>query len=138
MSNTDLLGDPLPEPLPTNSRLTSVEQLIGHEIRGTYMATTGIWGYAGLVLVTATGCWITFDTEDDGDEHYIGVTTEYSGKAVELVGYVPAETLFLDECISGAEFARFEAMEKEHAIVEKERKANRLRRELAALEGDAA
>ena len=81
-TETDLLGDPLPEPLPCHSRLTDESQLAGHEVRAVFLETSGIWGHAGMVIVTATGCWMTFEAEEDGDEHYIRVSSDYSSKPV--------------------------------------------------------
>lgn len=36
MSQTDLLGDPLPDPLPEGERFTRMEQLVGHTIKAVF------------------------------------------------------------------------------------------------------
>lgn len=136
--NTDLLGDPLPEPLPSNSRLQSMDELIGHEVRAMFDETRGIHGSAALVIVTATGCWLALDIEGYGiDDAYVTATRDYSSTPVELVGYVPAAQLLAANCVTDAEYRRLKALEDEHAEVERQRKANHLRRQLAELEGKA-
>lgn len=138
-AGVDLLGDPLPDPLPSNSRLLYEDELRGHEIRAVFMDTLGIYGQASMVMVTATGCWIVFDAEADSEGVTIKIDRPYSGtaKAVELIGYVPAQQLLDANCISTAEFARLKAIEDEDAAAKKATRANHLRNQLAELEGGA-
>lgn len=136
--NTDLLGDPLPEPLPSNSRLQNMEELIGHEVRAMFDDTRGIYGHAALVIVTATGCWLVLDIEGYGlDDAYVTAERDYSATPVELIGYVPSDQLLAANCITDAEYRRLKALEEQHAETERQRKANQLRRQLAELEGKA-
>lgn len=138
--STDLLGDPLPEPLPTNSRLTDEEQLIGHEIRAVFCSTSGTYGHADMVIVTATGCWIVFEIDGsaiDDAELYVDRGRYISGTPTELIGYVSASDLLHANCVTDSEYRRLRALEDEHAETERQRKANHLRQQLAELEGKA-
>ncbi|MEJ1934500.1 hypothetical protein WDZ92_30250 [Nostoc sp. NIES-2111] len=136
--HTDLLGDPLPEPLPSNSRLTRMSDLVGHEVRAVFDETQGTYGHAAMVIVTATGCWLALDIEGcDLDDAYISVYSEHNPKPIELIGYVPAAQLLNENCITDAEYRRLKVLEDEHAETERQRKANHLRRQLAELEGKA-
>jgi len=135
MSALDLLGDPLPEPLPHNSRLTSEDELVGHEIRAVFLNTQGTYGFAGMVIVTATGCWIALDCEQDGDDAYLTVERpSLHGEPVALTGYVPANQLRATNCVSEAEFTRLSAIEAAAKEQEKARRVARLRAQLAAEE----
>lgn len=137
--STDLFGDPLPEPLPTNSRLTDEDQLIGHEVRAVFMSTRGTFGYAAMVIVTATGCWIVFDIDGvamDDASIYVDPGHYHRGP-VELIGFVSAGDLLRANCVTDSEYRRLRALEEEHAETERQRKANHLRQQLAALEGSA-
>jgi len=134
--NTDLLGDPLPEPLPSNSRLTRMSDLVGHEVRAVFDDTQGTYGHAAMVIVTATGCWLALDIEGYNlDDAYISVVAEHNPKPIELIGFVPASYLLNEDCISDAEYRRLKALEEEHEEVQRQRKANHLRQQLAELEG---
>jgi hypothetical protein len=134
--NTDLLGDPLPEPLPSNSRLTRMSDLIGHEVRAVFDDTQGTYGHAAMVIVTATGCWLALDIEGYSlEDAYISVVAEHSSKSIELIGFVPASQLLNENCISDAEYRRLRALEEQHEEVQRQRKANHLRQQLAELEG---
>lgn len=136
--STDLLGDPLPEPLPTNSRLTDEDQLIGHEVRAVFMSTRGTYGYAEMVIVTATGCWLAFHIDGCGEDSSLAVDRGYYHReAIELIGYVPAADLLHRNCVTDSEYRRLLAVEEEQKETERQRKANQLRQQLAALEGGA-
>lgn len=135
--NTDLLGDPLPEPLPSNSRLTDEDQLIGHEVRGVFINTRGTYGHAAMVIVTATGCWMVFDIDGVArDDASITVDAgHYQREPVELIGYVRSFDLLHANCVTEPEYRRLVALEEAHAVTERQRKANHLRQQLAELEG---
>lgn len=136
--NTDLLGDPLPDPLPTNSRLTDEDQLIGHEVRGVFINTRGTYGHAAMVIVTATGCWMVFDIDGVAlDDASITVDAgHYQRGPVELIGYVRSFDLLHSNCVTEPEYRRLAALEREHEETERLRKANHLRQQLAELEAD--
>lgn len=139
----DLLGDPLPEPLPAHSRLTDADQLVGHEVRAVFTDTVGTYGHAEMVIVTATGCWLAMDIQGVSlEDAELTVIRPYSSKPVELIGYVPASQLRSESCVTDSEYHRLKALEDEHKETERQhketerqRKANRLRQELAELEG---
>lgn len=134
----DLLGDPLPEPLPSNERLTSIHDLAGHEVRAVFEGTSGTYGHAALVIVTATGCWLALDVGGYSfEECQIEVIAQYSSKPIELVGFVRADDLRRKNCISDAEYTRLRRLEQEHKEIERQRKANHLRQQLAEIEGKA-
>lgn len=134
--NTDLLGDPLREPLPSNSRLIDEAELVGHEIRAMFVQVRGTLGYPNTVIVTATGCWLVLGISgSDLDDAYIKVDTgDIWREPVELIGYVPADDLLDANCVTDAEYRRLKALEDQQMAKATEREAERLRKRLAELE----
>lgn len=132
----DLLGDPLPAPLPTNSRLIDEAELAGHEIRAMFIETRGTLGYPSTVIVTATGCWMVLGIGgSELDDAYIKVDTgDYHRQPSELIGYVPADELAAANCVTDAEYRRLKALEDQQKEEARQREAERLRERLAALE----
>lgn len=131
MSQTDLLGDPLPDPLPEGERFTRMEQLVGHTIKAVFEDTTR----AQLVIVTDTLCWIPLNADGDGDSTYISVP--YVGFQKGLTDFVPAGPLFHSGCITQADYAELKKVEDEAAEVNRQRLLNHHRQQLAALEAKA-
>lgn len=131
MSNTDLLGDPLPDPLPEGERFTRIEQLVGHTVKAVFEDTKG----AQLVIVTDTLCWLPMDADSDGDSTYIAVP--YVGAHRTLTDFVPATPLFHAGCITQAAYADLKKIEDDAAEVNRQRLLNHHRQQLAALEAKA-
>ncbi len=136
MTHVDLLGDPLPEPLPTNMRLNDFCQLVGHTIKAAF-TDTGAYFDTALVLVTETGCWLAADAENGMYEEpaELVVLYEYQAPRAETLGdFVRPLDLQITGCISSVEYQQLKALEDERNAKHRDRTAARLRAELARLE----
>jgi hypothetical protein len=139
--STDLLGDPLPEPLPANQQLTDVDQLQGHSILAVFDLPNGRY-QADLVIVTESGCWLVMNAEVDGcgeDAASIAVVRHrgYTTNQRDLSDYVSANELLRAGVINTGEHARLRAMEQEREAAKNAETAARLRAQLARLELNA-
>ena len=136
MTHVDLLGEPLPEPLPMNTRLTSFDQLIGHTIKAAFTETFAYFD-TSLVLVTETGCWLTADAENGWLEEPASLVVGYDYQAPEaetLSHFVCPFDLLNAGCISSSEYQQLKALEDERNAKQREKTASRLRAELVRLE----
>lgn len=137
--DTDLLGDPLPEPLPANLQLQDADELTGHSILAVFDSPNGRY-QVDLVIVTATGCWLALEAETDGcgedsaSIQNVGRYRRYSTEPALLSDYVSAKELLRAGVINSGEHERLRAVEKEREAEENARKVGRLRQQLAMLE----
>lgn len=116
-------------------QLRSAESLVGHTIKAVIQSTCGK-RQVGLVIVTETGCWLALDAENDGDEAILEVDPLYSGgKDIPLGDYLSAHDAFTHGLINKPTHDFLRAKEDAAEAEEKKRKADRLRKELAELEG---
>lgn len=133
MTNLDLLGDPLPEPLPSGERLRYWNDLVGHTIIAAFEDFRKDRNDIDILLVTETKCWIAGAATHDGfeDAPYLEVVT----RGDSLHDFVTAQRLLDANCINPSEFAELQKAEDTQDAARNEQIANRLRRELARLEG---
>lgn len=131
MSQTDLLGDPLPDPLPENERLKYWSDLEGHTIAATFEDPLGRFDVE-LVIVTTTGCWLVVSSEIEDSEHSRIYVEQHTGEV--LSDFVSARELLNAGLISQVEFTQLDGVEKARKEEENKRKAERLRKQLAELE----
>lgn len=133
----DLLGDPLPEPLPENLRLIHLDQLVGHTILGAFKTRTSHDDGAGFVLVTQTNCWMVIKAENNGSssDAYAGIDSFVSYPRTPITNYVEPAELLEARCITQAEHDAVVAKEAEEKRQRDEARAQRLRAELQRLEG---
>lgn len=131
----DLLGDPLPEPLPSGERFRYFDQLVGHTILAVFEGMQCARD-ADVVIVTETKCWLAAGAEDDGDSADICVYDTYSQRS--LNDYVKAKDLLDSGCINQGEFEVLRKAEEAREAVARERVKNLLRRKLDELESFAA
>lgn len=133
--------------LPHGKRLTDQEQLKGHTILAMLMNVSGpLAGGTETVIVTETHCWMVLDSTDPqcyDDKAEIEIERDpcqwNSSKSPEtLQDYLSAEELFSIGVIVAVERELLVEKRKQAEQQEKEKKAARLRRELAELEGGAA
>lgn len=127
----DLLGDPMPAPLPSGERLRYFDQLVGHTILAVFegsMCAPDV----DVVIVTETKCWLGAHADHDGDSAYIVVNDAYNHNS--LSHYVKANDLFDAACINQGEFDVLRKAEEAREAVERERQKNKLRRQLESLE----
>ena len=138
MPETDLLGDPIPPPLPEGQRLQDTAELIGHTIMSVFDGSSGAKDSGGLVIVTATRCWLPLAAEkgfDEDDDPGIEVDLETFVAKKSIDGFVGADELWHAGCISQGEHHALKAEETKRENEAKARRAARLRSELAELEG---
>lgn len=131
----DLLGDPLPEPLPEGVRLTDIHELAGHTIKAVFEGME-CKQPADLVIVTETRCWMALQAVEDGpDNTFIG---DSYGTSSNLGDFVAATDLLQAGCITGDEHVVLKAAEDKTKAEEQARHAAYYRRKLAELEGNKA
>ena len=119
-------------------QLRSAESLVGHTIKAVIQSTGGK-RQVSLVIVTETGCWLALDAQNDGDYAILEVEpTFYGGADIPLGDYLSAHDAFMHGLINKPTHDFLRAKEDEAEAEEKKRKADRLRKELAKLEGGAA
>jgi len=121
-------------------QLRSLEGLVGHTIKAV-IESTGGKRHARLVIVTDTGCWLALDATSDGDRDYEILEVDPPGLGmadIPLGDYLSAHDAFTHGLINKPTHNILRAKEEEAVAAEKKRKADRLRKELAELEGGAA
>ena len=137
---TDLLGDPIPEPLPENIQLFDIADLKGHTIRAAIDYGHGRY-HADIVLVTATGCWLALEAEVDGcgdDSAEVKVVRKnWRAETITLHDYVNADTLFNEGCITASERTHLLGVEAERRKQNAADRAQRLRAEAERTEREA-
>ena len=116
-------------------QLRSAESLVGHTIKAVIQSPGGK-RQASLVIVTETGCWLALDAENDGECAILEVDPPYyGGSDIPLGDYLSAHDAFTHGLINKPTHDVLKAKEDEAEAEEKKRKADRLRKELAELEG---
>lgn len=132
MKEHDILGDPIPEPLPSGERFRYFEQLVGHKILAVFEDSLCA-SHVDMVIVTETKCWLVAHADHDGDSAFIVVNDEgYYQKS--LNDYVKAKDLMDSGCINQGEYEVLRKVEKEREAVTRERQKDLLRRQLESLE----
>lgn len=131
MSEHDLLGDPIPEPLPSGERFRYFDQLVGHTILAVF-EDSRCAPHVDVVIVTDTKCWLVAHADHDGDSAFI-VVNDY-GHQKSLNDYVKAKDLMDTGCINQGEYEVLRKVEEEREAVARERQKNLLRRQLESLE----
>lgn len=135
MSQTDLLGDPLPDPLPEGERFTELSQLVGHTVQAVFDNNYRLRGRGvEAVIVTQTKCWVPLSAEHDYESAFLRVV-RYG--AHTLHDFVRAKDLLDTGCITQAEFLELKKVEDEEAEIARQRLLNHHRQQLAALEAKA-
>ena len=127
----DLLGDPLPEPLPEGQQFSQWESLVGHTIRAAIEDPNGR-EHADFVIVTETNCWLALAAETDGcgdDDTKAVIIGKGYGAPKVLSDYVSATMLSVHNCVSPAEFAALHEIEVQRKAKWDAARAARLRAE---------
>ena len=127
----DLLGDPLPEPLPEGQQFFHIDQLVGHTIKAAFDSPDG-HAEADIILVTETNCWIALRA-DEAETPYINVVRGY-GSDMRLSSFVSASELLRTGCIGTPEFNALFAEENAQRLAENTRRAKQLREQADRLE----
>lgn len=138
--------------LPVGQRLTDENQLDGHTIKAVISCPSGRLGdQVDMVIVTETLCWLVLETSDNycHEERASVQVRQCSGgrwsnstqapkPAETLHDYLSAEQMLRYGLVSHGQHAALLALEKEAEEKERSQKAERLRKQLAELEGGAA
>lgn len=127
------------DPPRTGERLVDFADLVGETILAAFDNTEN----GEFVLVTENRNWIVLDADDDGfgdSAPYLKVIHEpyHRPDKQVLSDFVRPRELLNAGVINAAVYQELQAKADEAAEVERQRKANRLRAELAKLEGGAA
>jgi len=120
-----------------NERLTELDQLVGETILAAFDCTTD----GEFVLVTENKNWIVLDAEESyscEESATLIVKRERYGKPETLDEYVTPRDLLNAGVINPAVYQELQAKADAAAAAERERRAARLREELAKLEDGAA
>lgn len=136
----DLLGDPLPEPLPQNLHLTDISELVGHTIKAAIENPNGR-RQVDFLIVTETNCWIAFDGEpgDDDESAFARIVGPGYGntKPTALSDFACPLALKNHGCISESEYTYLQEKDDENKRLANVAYAARLRAHAARLEAEA-
>lgn len=129
------------ESLPIGERFTGTSQLVGHTIKAVSDCAVGrLADGSELVIVTETGCWLVlrpeagYTCEDGADITVVSDRLARRGEAELLSDYLTADEMRRLGLANTGEYAAIKAKEDELKNAERQRKADILRKELAALE----
>lgn len=117
-------------------QLRNIDDLVGHTIKAVIEHPMGK-RQVDLVIVTETGCWLALKAEGGSYDEAPTIETEpyYGGTDIPLSDYLSAIDALHHGLINQATFDLLRAKELEEKEAEKKAKADRLRRQLAELEG---
>lgn len=114
--------------------------LVGHTIKAVIEHPMGKRD-AQVVIVTETGCWLALSAEGGSYDEAPTIEVQpmyHGGSDVPLGDYLSAGDAFHNGLINQATYELLRAKEAEEREAEKKAKADRLRKQLAELEGGAA
>ena len=121
-------------------QLRNLDDLVGHTIKAVIEHPMGKRDVA-VVIVTETGCWLALNAEGGSYDEAPTIEVDpsyYGGSDIPLGDYLSAVDALHHGLINQATFELLRAKEIEEKEAEKKAKADRLRRQLAELEGGAA
>ena len=109
----DLLGDPLPEPIPSNEQLTEWHELVGHTIKAVINCPTSDHKL-DAILITETNCWMGLVAETDSfgnDRPTLQIVGERYQDPRSLSAFASAQELKSAACINEEQFQHLKASE---------------------------
>lgn len=121
-------------------QLRSFDDLVGHTIKAVIEHPVGK-REVDVVIVTETGCWMALSAEGGCYDEAPTIEvqpTYYGGSDVPLGEYLSAGDAFHSGLINQSTYELLKAKELEEKEAEKKARADRLRKQLAELEGGAA
>lgn len=116
-----------------NTRLTDLDELVGQTIKAVMQFPSK--RDADAVIVTTDNNWIVLRAEGSDDAE-LTVVRDWRNEET-LHSYCSAQDLYRNGCINSGELALLQEQERKAEEGERKRKADRLRAELARLEGNA-
>jgi hypothetical protein len=121
-------------------QIRNFEDLVGHTIKTVIESPSGK-RQVDVVIVTETGCYLAISAEGGSYNEAPTIEVEpslYVSSDIPLGEYLSAWDYFEHGLINKATYELLLAKELEEKEVEKKTKADRLRKQLAELEGGAA
>lgn len=118
-------------------QLRSLDSLVGHTIKAVIENPCGKRD-VGVVIVTDTGCYLALKAEGGSYDEAPTIEVEptyYGAQDIPLGDYLSAGDAFHNGLINQATYELLRVKEMEEKEAEKKAKADRLRRQLAELEG---
>lgn len=119
------------EDAPMNTRLTDLDQLVGQTIKAVIQYPSK--RTADAVIVTTDNNWMVLLAEG-GDDAVLSVVKDWTNKETTH-SYCTAQELYQNGCINSGEFALLREHERKAEEEERARKVERIKKELAKLEG---
>lgn len=121
-------------------QLRNLDDLVGHTIKAVIEHPMGK-REVDVVIVTETGCWLALNAEGGNYDEAPTIETHptyYGGSDIPLGDYLSAGDAFHNGLINQATYELLRAKEAEEREAAKKVKADRLRKQLADLEGGGA
>jgi hypothetical protein len=121
-------------------QIRSLDGLVGHTIKAVIENPIGK-REVDIVIVTETGCWLALNAEAGSFDEAPTIETDppyYGGDDVPLENYLSAREALHHGLINMPTYELLKEKERKEAEEQKKAKADRLRRQLAELEGGAA
>jgi hypothetical protein len=118
-------------------QLRSLDSLVGHTIKAVIENPCGKRD-VGVVIVTETGCYIALSAEGGSYDEAPTIEVEpsfYGSSDIPLGDYLSAGDAFHNGLINQSTYELLKVKEAEEREAEKKAKADRLRKQLAELEG---
>lgn len=125
--------------LDQDMQIRNLDDLVGHTIKAVIEPTGK--REVGIVIVTETGCWLALNAEGGSYDEAPTIEVDppyYGGCDVPLGDYLSARDAFMNGLVNQPTYELLRAKELEEAEAKKKEKADRLRKQLAELEGGAA
>lgn len=121
-------------------QLRDMSDLVGHTIKAVIEHPAGKRDVQ-VVIVTETGCWMALSAEGGSYDEAPTIEVEpsyYGASDIPLGDYLSAGDAFHSGLINQSTYELLRLKEMEEKEAEKKTKADRLRRQLAELEGGAS
>ena len=118
-------------------QLRSLDSLVGHTIKAVIENPCGKRD-VGVVIVTETGCYLALSAEGGSYDEAPTIEVEptyYGASDIPLGEYLSAGDAFHSGLINQSTYELLKVKEAEEREAEKKAKADRLRKQLAELEG---
>jgi len=119
-------------------QLRSLDSLVGHTIKAVIENPCGKRD-VGVVIVTDTGCYLALSAEGGSYDEAPTIEVEpsfYGSSDIPLGDYLSAGDAFHNGLINQSTYELLKVKEAEEREAEKKAKADRLRKQLAELEGE--
>lgn len=120
-------------------QLRSLDDLAGHTVKAVIEHPSGK-RQVDVVIVTETGCWLALKADGGSYDEAPTIEVEpsyYGASDIPLSDYLSAGDAFHNGLINQPTYEILRAKERDEAEAAKKAKADRLRKQLAELEGNS-